>query len=236
MTTDEELRLQAENLDLRRLLQQAGIDAAEHQTVEKIQSVLVAELHHRIKNLLATVSAIVSQSLRHAKSTEEGRLGIESRIAALGRVQDLLLRANWKSARLTDIIRTGIEPFDRAGEKRFVVQVTDIQAAAAASLPLALAINELCTNAVKYGALSNAQGHVEITAVADNEKNSFRFTWREVDGPPVARPTHSGFGTRLIQQSFVSQLNGAVRLTYEPSGVTCEIDVPLQVVVHFTNK
>lgn len=97
MPIDDALRLQAENLDLRRLLQQAGVDAAEQKTLEQLQTLLVAELHHRIQNMLAMVGAIVSQSLRTAETIEEGRQGVESRIAALSRVHDLLLQANWRS-------------------------------------------------------------------------------------------------------------------------------------------
>jgi two-component sensor histidine kinase len=227
LRTEEELRLQAENLDLRRLLQQAGMHAAERQTVEQLQNLLVGELHHRIKNILATVMAITSQSLRSAETTEAGRKAIEQRLLALGRAHDLLLRANWKSAHLREILSSAIAPFDSETPSRFVIQSSNIQAAASAAVPLAMAINELCTNAVKYGALSTSGGRIEITAVTDEAQNQFCLSWKEHGGPPVQFPTRQGFGTRLIRQSFVSQLNGAVRLSFDPSGVVCDIDVPL---------
>jgi two-component sensor histidine kinase len=227
MPIDDALRLQAENLDLRRLLQQAGVDAAEQKTLEQLQTLLVAELHHRIQNMLAMVGAIVSQSLRTAETIEEGRQGVESRIAALSRVHVLLLHANWRSSRLREILRTAIEPFDGPGRGRFHLQVPDVEAAASAALPLSMAINELCTNATKYGALSVPTGSVEITAIVDEPAGQFCLKWKEAGGPTVREPKRRGFGTRLIQQSFVSQLNGAVRLLFEPSGVVCEIDVPL---------
>lgn len=230
VTTEEEFRLQAENLDLRRLLQQAGVNAAERQTVEHLQSLLVGELHHRVKNILATVMAITSQSLRSAETIEDGRQAIEHRLVALGSAHDLLLQANWKSAKLREILRKATEPFDRQTRSRFVIQSSDIEAAAAAALPLSMAINELCTNAVKYGALSGSSGQVEITADIDNEQNQFCLKWKEEGGPPVKPPTRRGFGTRLIQQSFVNQLKGAVRLSFEPPGVVCEIDVPLAAI------
>ena len=84
-----------------------------------------------------------------------------------------------------------------------------------------MAINELCTNALKYGALSAPGGRIEITAETDKEHHQFCLRWKEDGGPPVKPPTRQGFGTRLIQQSFVNQLKGAVRLSFEPSGVVC---------------
>lgn len=100
MNAEDDLRLQTENVDLRRLLAQAGIDAAEHKVLESLQRLLVEELHHRVKNMLATVMAITSQSLRTAESVEDGRQAIEQRLMALGRVHDLLLKTTWTSAKL----------------------------------------------------------------------------------------------------------------------------------------
>src|SRR6266849_3437646 len=149
-------------MDLRRLLAKAGVDAAEQKVFGRLQRVLLEELHHRVKNTLATVLAITSQSLRTAQSVEHGRQAIEHRILALGRVHDLLLQANWTSAPLAAILKTATEPFDIGGGGRFFVQSSDIEVNSGAVLPLAMVLNELCTNAVKYGALSNASGRVEI--------------------------------------------------------------------------
>jgi two-component sensor histidine kinase len=230
LTTDEELRLQAENLDLRRLLQKAGMNAAERRTVEQLQTLLVGELHHRIKNILATVMAITSQSLRSAETVEAGQKAIDHRLIALSRAHDLLLQANWKSAQLREILDKAIEPFDSETPSRFVIQSSNIEIAASAAVPLAMAINELCTNAAKYGALSAPGGRIEITGKIDEAENQFCLRWKERGGPPVPPPTRKGFGTRLIQQSFVHQFHGAVRLTFDPSGVACEIDVPLAAI------
>jgi two-component sensor histidine kinase len=112
MAAKDEFALEAENLDLRRLLAQAGVDAAEHQVADRLQRLLLEELHHRVKNNLATIQAIVSQSLRTAQSIEEGRKAIESRLSALGRVHDLLLQTSWSQTKLEAIVKTAIEPFD----------------------------------------------------------------------------------------------------------------------------
>jgi len=90
-----------------------------------------------------------------------------------------------------------------------------------------MVLNELCTNAVKYGALSNATGHVEITSTIDDSQKLFRLKWAESGGPTVAIPTHRSFGSRLIEHSFVRQLQGEAQLTFEPSGVVCVLDIPL---------
>jgi two-component sensor histidine kinase len=225
--TEQELRLEIENLDLRRLLAQAGIDAAEQKVVERLQRLLVEELHHRIKNTLAIVIAITSQSLRTAKNLEHGRGAVMARLVALGRIHDLLLQTNWTSATLGAVLKSATEPFDASGSGRFFIQSSDIRIDAAAVLPLAMILNELCTNAVKYGALSNADGHVNINAAVDDSGSQFLLRWVEFGGPSVAEPTHRSFGTRLIEQSFVSQLQGQAKLAFEPSGVVCTLTIPI---------
>jgi two-component sensor histidine kinase len=229
LVSARELRLDIENARLRRLLVQAGIDAAQQKAMEGVQRLVLEELHHRIKNMLATVMAIASQSLRNADSVEHGREAIETRLLALGRVHDLLLKANWASATLASIVQTAIEPFDKG--TRFSVQIPDIDVSPAAVLPLAMILNELCTNAVKYGALSNANGSVAISAAVDTSKERFSFTWVETGGPSVQKPTRQSFGTRLIEQGFVGELRGEAHLSFEPSGVVCKLDIPLASLV-----
>jgi two-component sensor histidine kinase len=227
VVTEDELRLEIENMDLRRLLAQAGIDAAEHKVLEHLQRLLLEELHHRVKNTLATVMAITSQSLRTAKSLKDGREAIEHRLLALGRVHDLLLQTNWTSAQLAAIVKAATDPFDRDSGGRFIVRSSNIDVSPGAVLPLAMVLNELCTNAVKYGALSNATGRVTITSTIDDSQKLFRLRWAESGGPAVAVPTHRSFGSRLIERSFVRQLNGEAELRFEPSGVVCVLDIPL---------
>ncbi len=227
MTTEDELRLEVENVDLRRLLAQAGLAAADQKVAERLQRLVLEELHHRVQNTLAIVTAITMQSLRTAKSLEDGKEAIEQRLLALGRVHNLLLQSNWTSAPLAAIVKAAIDPFDRGGGDRFIVQSSDIVVSPGAVLPLAMVLNELCTNAVKYGALSNATGRVEITSTIDNSQKLFRLKWTESGGPTVAIPTRRSFGSRLIEHSFVRQLQGEAQLMFEPSGVVCVLDIPL---------
>jgi two-component sensor histidine kinase len=236
--SEKEDALEAENAVLREMLAQAGIDASqllakagivatEQEAAGRLQRLLLEELHHRVKNTLATVMAITSQSLKNATTMEQGREAIAHRLIALGRAHDLLLQTSWTSASLPSIVRAAIGPFDTPGAGRFIVQVTEIDVGPAAVLSLALALNELCTNAAKYGALSNDAGRVEITSVLDEEAEHFRLIWAEQGGPPVAEPSKRGFGTKLIERSLARLLYGDARLQFEPSGVTCEFDFPL---------
>ena len=185
MTTLKENILEAENsalrelvaqagLDASRLLEQAGIKATERDAAERLQRLLLEELHHRVKNTLATVMAIASQSLRNATDLEQGRKSISHRLIALGRAHDLLLQSNWVSARLPAIVHASIEPFETTHNKRFVVLGADIDVAPAGVLALAMALNELCTNAVKYGALSHPDGRVEIKSILDEKAQRFQ--------------------------------------------------------------
>jgi two-component sensor histidine kinase len=214
-------------LDASRLLAQAGIDATERDATEKLQRLLLEELHHRVKNTLATVIAITSQSLRSTDNVAQAQQAISSRLVALGGAHDLLLQKNWASADLSEIVQAAIEPYEALGAERFVIKGARIEVGAAAVLSLAMALNELCTNAIKYGALSNAKGHVEITSLIDEKAQRFKLIWAEKGGPTVKKPTRFSFGTRLIEKSLARLLHGDATLRFEPTGVICEFDFPL---------
>jgi two-component sensor histidine kinase len=229
--------LEAENAGLRelltqaatdaaRLLTQAGIDATENEAAKRLQRLLLEELHHRVKNTLATVIAITSQSLRTAGSLEQGRLAVESRLAALGRAHDLLLQANWSGAKLGDVIRAAIEPFESQDVHRFDTQLSEIEVGAGAVLPLTMALTELSMNAVKHGAFSNTTGRVEIATAIDENGKRFQLTWTEKGGPTVQQPTRRSFGTRLIGR-LADQLHGTVQMRFEPAGFVYELDIPV---------
>ena len=129
-----ELLTQA-GIDARRLLAQAGIDATENEAAKRLQRLLLEELHHRVKNTLAMVIGITTQSLRSAENLERGRQAVETRLIALGRAHDLLLQSDWAGANTTDVILAAIEPFNTKGAGRFVVQDANIQVGSSAVLP-----------------------------------------------------------------------------------------------------
>lgn len=211
-------------VDAARLLSQAGLDATENEAATRLQHLLLEELHHRVKNMLTTVIAITSQSLRSAASVEEGRLAIEGRLVALGRAHELLLQVHRKDSKLIGVIRAAIEPFDGRDTSRFVVQGASLEIGPAAVLPITMSLNELCTNAVKYGALSNATGRVEIESRVDEKR--LRLTWTETGGPRVQEPIRRGFGSRLISR-LAGEIHADVRVDYRPAGFVYELTVPV---------
>jgi two-component sensor histidine kinase len=220
------LLLEQANLDAGVLLAQSGIDAKEREAADKLQKLILEELHHRIKNTLATVSAIASQSLRAATSLEHGQRAIEGRLVALGRAHDLLMQASWANASLMQTVRGATEPYDSKGAGRFQITGPDIGITSGAVIALAMTFNELCTNTTKFGALSIPTGHVKISWGIDGGLQRLQLTWTEIGGPPVDEPTRRSFGTRMMG-SLGQQLNGEVQLKYMPQGFIYTLDVPL---------
>src|ERR1700712_2706669 len=217
------LLLEQAGIDAEVLLAQAGIDAKEREAADKLQKLILGELHHRIKNTLATVSAIASQSFRAASSIEDGQQAMEGRLIALGRAHDLLMQASWANASLTQTFIGATEPY---GNARFRFSGPDIRITSGAVIALAMTFNELCTNTTKFGALSLPAGRVDVTWTIDDDKPRLRLTWTERGGPPVQPPARRSFGTRMME-SLGQQLNGQVKLSYDPAGFLYSLVVPL---------
>ena len=220
------LLLEQAGIDAKALLAQAGIDAKEREAADKLQKLILDEMHHRIKNTLATVMAISSQSLRTATSIEHARQAIEGRLIALGRAHDLMMQVSWANASLIDTVRTATEPYDAQGSGRFLFDVPDLGIASSAVIALAMTINELCTNTTKFGALSVPNGNIEITGKIEEDSQRLILTWLEKGGPSVKTPDRRGFGSRMIG-SLGQQLKGRVQLDYAPTGFVYKLDVPL---------
>jgi two-component sensor histidine kinase len=183
-----------------------------------------------VKNTLATVSAIASQSFRAATSIEHGQKAMEGRLIALGRAHDLLMQVSWASASLTHTLSAATDPYDVHGGRRFHFNGPDIRITSGAVIALAMTFNELCTNTTKFGALSRAAGRVEIAWTIDEMKHRLRLVWTEKNGPVVVSPTRRSFGTRMME-SLGQQLNGQVQLAYQPSGFVYSLDVPINSVM-----
>ncbi|RYG86525.1 MAG: response regulator [Alphaproteobacteria bacterium] len=220
------LALEQAGIDARTLLVQAGIDADKREAADKLQHLIHAELHHRIKNLLATVGAITHQSLRTATNMTHAGAAIDGRFAALARAHDLLTRVSWENATIDSVIRSAIEPFDQGGG-RFIVSGEDIRITSSSVIAFAMTLNELCTNTTKFGALSVHEGQVRLSWQIDGER--LHFEWVEIGGPLVSEPTRKSFGTRMMV-SLGQQLQGQVELQYLPSGFVYTMDVPIEAV------
>ncbi|PZQ65312.1 MAG: sensor histidine kinase [Phenylobacterium zucineum] len=192
---------------------------------------MVNELNHRVKNTLATVQSIVAQTMRGAEMSLRARETLTSRILALSKAHDVLTDEQWSGADLGEIASRAAQPFLAGlGEGRIRVSGPSVRVPPKTAIAIALALHELATNAVKYGALSVPEGHVEFSweLSRTGRRRDLHATWREIDGPHVSPPTRAGFGTRLIQRGLAADLNGQVEITYPASGVVCTIDACLE--------
>jgi PAS domain S-box-containing protein len=210
-----------------------SLDITKRKQAEEHQRLLVNELNHRVKNALAIVQSVVFQTLR-TRGVDPGVQGLlEARLAALSAAHDVLTRRSWEGATIQEVVAAALAPYGGEGQggggPRFLADGPVIDLRPKTALALAMALHELCTNAVKYGALSAEGGRVEIRwdAVPGEGGVRFRLSWRESGGPPVAPPTRRGFGSRLIERGLAAELRGQVALSYEPSGLVCVIDAPL---------
>jgi PAS domain S-box-containing protein len=196
--------------------------AAEEQRrkAEETKELLLGESKHRIKNTLATVQAIASQTLRRGRAG--GLDSFLARLHALGEAHELLTTENWDRAPLYEVVGRAIKPF-QSGHDRFVIAGPAVWVPAQTSLTLTLCLHELATNAVKYGALSNSTGRVHVAweSVGNGEQRNVRLTWHETGGPPVTVPKRKGFGSLLIKSSG----DDGSRIDFRSDGVRCLLSV-----------
>jgi PAS domain S-box-containing protein len=214
-------------LTVRTLGEQVG-RVLERKRTEEHQRLLVNELNHRVKNTLAIVQSIANQTFRRPYDSRSAKALFEGRLAALAAAHDVLTAENWISASLEDVIRdTGVGC--GADESRFHFEGPSVRLPPKIAVSLSMALHELCTNASKYGSLSNADGRVEVSweVIAGQGASQIRVVWQEQGGPPVKPPSRRGFGSRMIERALASELGGTVQLQFLGEGVRCVIDAPL---------
>jgi two-component sensor histidine kinase len=205
-----------------------ALDITDARIAQEHQGLLINELNHRVKNTLATVQSVVGQTLRRATTPSQARHDIDARLVALSRAHDVLTRENWEGASIAEIAFRAVEPFEARG--RFHLSGPELRLNPRLSLAIAMTLHELATNALKYGALSNETGEVRVSWLRREEMGKsarLRLVWTEHGGPPVVAPLTRGFGTMLIERSFAFEVEGAARLIFEPGGLVCEIDAPI---------
>lgn len=210
-----ETRFDAEHRPL--LMSGVSIDITERKQAEAYRAMMAQEMSHRMKNMLATVNSIVNQSMRGDQLVDAMRQNISERLDALARSHDVLRGRDFGSASIRDAVQKAIEPFNASG--RIQWHGPDFDLSHQASTSLALALHELATNAVKYGALSSNDGQVRVEWSLDGD--DFLFVWKETGGPLVKTPDRSGFGSRLIKMLGMS-LQGTAAIDYRPEGVVFE--------------
>ena len=199
-------------------------EVAERRRAEQRQQLLIHELNHRVKNMLATVQSVARQSLGRAGGA--GPLAdFEERLMALAWTHDILTREHWAGASLQTIVARTMTPH---GAGRVKLTGPDLRISPKMALALAMGVHELATNAVKYGALSVDKGRVEIDWRLDEtaEPPQLRLEWRERGGPKVSPPRSRGFGARLLERGLAHELGGEVVIRFLPAGVRCDIRAP----------
>jgi two-component sensor histidine kinase len=201
-------------------------DISERKRAEAQRTLLINELNHRVKNTLATVQAIAAQTMRGAPAGATLRQRFESRLIALSEAHSILTQENWEGAEIRQIIALALHA--HAGTDRALIEGPPIRLSPKAAVAIAMGMHELATNAVNYGALSSQAGRVDVSwQIGEAEPAEFALQWRESGGPPVAKPSARGFGSRLIEHNLAYDLDGEARIDYRPEGLICSITSPL---------
>lgn len=214
-------------LTVRTLGEQVG-RVLERKRTEAHQRLLVNELNHRVKNMLAVIQSIAQQTFRGEAAAPEALTAFESRLGALASAHELLTGRNWEAASLAEVVGKAATGCGLT-EGRIEAEGEDVEVAPRTAVSIAMALHELCTNAVKYGALSTDGGRIavrwSVSGAGDGRRLS--LSWTEEGGPPVLPPARRGFGSRMIERGLAAELGGTVELLFRPEGVICRIDAPL---------
>ncbi|WP_051505624.1 CheR family methyltransferase [Mesorhizobium sp. WSM2561] len=198
------------------------VDVTTLAETEEQNRVLISELNHRVKNMLAVVASIANRTRESSESKEEFAEALIGRLHAMSRAYGLLSKERWKEASINELLHQELEPFSI---DRFELDGAEVKLSPQQGLSLSMAIHELATNAAKYGALSKPEGRVALTWSADGD--IFRLAWRERGGPPVRKPEINGFGLSLLQGEIGYRLGGNVETTFNRDGLEVQITFPM---------
>jgi PAS domain S-box-containing protein len=206
-----------------------GLDITARRDADEHQKVLIRELHHRVKNILATVQAIASATGRSANTFAEFRDDFSDRLVSLGRTHSLLTREAWAGADLHEILKSELEPY-LEGANRITIEGPFVEIPRDIVISVGMAVHELTTNAVKYGALSVPEGRVHVSIETDGApvEPTLTMIWTESGGPEVKAPTRRGFGSLLLNRLLASQLGGDLAIDYRPAGIVARVQIVLR--------
>lgn len=205
-------------------------DITERKLGDERQRLLLRELNHRVKNTLATVQALATQTVRHARQPSEFLEAFSARLQALGAAHSLLSDREWRGIGISELVRIEVKPFESDDRPRITASGPDLLLSPDQAVGLGLILHELASNALKYGSLSAPSGKVDLEWKAQGRKGARRLvlTWRESGGPEVELPDRHGFGSILIRRSLAKVIDSEVTHEYRPDGVFAEISMPLE--------
>jgi PAS domain S-box-containing protein len=204
-------------------------DITERKRAEDYQKLLVSELDHRVKNILALVAAVVKHTSEGSSSIDTFMRTLEGRIRSMADAHMLLSQSHWRGVDISELVPRQLAPYTTKANA--VIDGPHVILPPAATQALAMVLHELVTNAVKYGSLSSPQGKISITwdhHVGEDRPARVIISWRCSDGPPVTPPTRFGYGTNLIRNLIPHELGGKVDLVFASDGVHCNIEIPLK--------
>jgi two-component sensor histidine kinase len=204
-----------------------NIDVTERKRVEEQQLVLLSELDHRVKNALATVSAVVSHTRQGSRSVAAFAAALDGRVQSMARTHELLSASRWQGMSVAELVRRELVPYATSGNTE--INGPEVILRAEAGQVMAMVLHELATNAAKYGALSTRGGRVSIRwrlRPNGRSRSHLMLEWREVGGPTVVAPGNSGFGTSTIRDVIPYELGGTADLAFAPEGVRCRLELP----------
>jgi PAS domain S-box-containing protein len=216
-------------IDNARLYDAAQREIAERREAESHRELLINELNHRVKNTLTTVQSVAAQTLRNSGVDDDVQERLGARLIALSEAHNLLTEHHWESTTLRQVADMALRPYRTTAADKFSVDGPKVELSPKTALAVAMALHELATNALKYGALTNVKGRVSLRwkTISNEAEERLEITWREDGGPPVTPPTRKGFGSRLIQRGLAAELGGSVELAFPASGVICRVDAPI---------
>jgi PAS domain S-box-containing protein len=202
-------------------------DITRRKQAEKRQDMLIAELDHRVKNVLARVGAVVRHTRRRCGTTDEFVKALDGRIQSMAAAHALLSQSRWSDVGLADLMRQQLAPYTT--DANTMVSGPEIMLTSAQTQAVAMVIHELVTNAAKHGALSCPDGSVSVSwhRTSADAAAILTITWRELGGPPIKAPVRSGYGSGLIRDLIPHELGGSVDLTFSSDGACCKIEIPL---------
>jgi two-component sensor histidine kinase len=215
-------------MELRRAIAEKDEVLAASRRIEERQALLVRELHHRVKNTLATVQALVGATGRSSGSFEEFYTSFSNRISSLAKTHNLLTEDYWQAAPLRDLALNELKPFAESRKPRFMLIGPPIELSADLAVPIGMALHELTTNAVRHGALSVPDGYVEVRwdIIADDGGRRLQLEWKERGGPPASPPTQEGFGSTLLRRVLPMQVNADVQIDFDAEGLRFRLQAP----------